>query len=516
MDRLGVRALAGAAAAGLLAAALASGPLGAQDLADFEKRTTVHRLDNGWTFILVRRPAAPVFSFATLVNAGSAQEVPGITGLAHMFEHMAFKGTPRIGTRDYGAEKKALAAVEAAYLAWQAERLAPRPDPEKLARLEAEFDSREEEASAFVVPNEFGDVIDREGGAGLNAQTGPDTTSYFYSLPANKTELFCYLESERFLHPVYREFYKERAVVQEERRMGVESNPVGRLVEQFVAVAFNAHPFGLPTIGHMSDLQSITATDAEAFFRVHYVPGNVVTAVVGDIDPQRLIPLLDRYFGRIPAGPPPPPLRTVEPPQIAEKSFTVTDRAQPFYLEGYHKPASTHPDEAAYVAIDDILSRGRTSRLYRSLVRDKRIAVATQSFSGFPGERYPNLWIVLAVPARGVGNGEVQAAIRAELERLAREEVSDGELEKFKTRARADLLRSLDSNDGLAFELANYQRLYGDWRELFRALDRLEAVTKADVLRVARQTFRAENRTVGMIVNAPPAQPGAPGAGGRP
>jgi len=493
-------ALALTVALTLVSVVAATAPATAQYLEAFENRTTVHTLDNGWTFVIVERDVAPVFSFATIADVGGAQEVPGITGLAHMFEHMAFKGTPNIGTEDYEAEKKALAKLEEAYQTWQEERFKPEPDQEKLGRLWDEFKKIQEEAADYVVANEFGDIIDREGGVGLNAGTASDLTVYFYSLPANKVELFAYLESERFLHPVFREFYKERDVVQEERRLRTESNPIGRLVEQFITTAFMAHPYKQPVIGYMSDLQSFTMTDAKKFFETYYTPSNLTTAVVGDVDPKTLIPLLERYFGRIPARPEPPPLRTVEPPQVAEKTVVLEDPAQPVYVEAYHKPSGLHPDQPIYDAIDDILSRGRTSRLYRSLVRDKKIAVTVSSFSNFPGEKYPNLWAVFAIPARGVGNEEVQTAIREELKRLKTEDVTDAELEKFKTRAKADLVRQLRSNNGIAFQFADYQRLHGDWRELFRYIDKIEQVTKEDIRRVANEILVPTNRTVAMIV----------------
>ncbi len=493
------RLLPAAAAILCLVTALTQ-PGSAQDLASLEKRATVHTLDNGWTFILVERPVAPVFSFATVVDVGGAQEVPGITGLAHMFEHMAFKGTPNIGTTDYEAEARALVEVEKAYTAYQKERLGLKPDEARLEKLLATFKEKQEKAGEYVVKNEFGDILDREGGVGLNAFTAGDLTGYFYSLPSNKVELFAYLESERFLHPVFREFYKERDVVKEERRLRTESQPIGRLVEQFTAAAFIAHPYRQPVVGYMSDLNSFTTTDAEAFYRKYYTPSNMITAVVGDIETQEIIPILEKYFSRVPAGPKPPPLRTVEPPQIAEKTVILEDPAQPFYIEAYHKPDITHPDQSVYDAIDDVLSTGRTSRLYRSLVRDKKIAVTTQSFSGYPGDKYPNLWAVFAVPARGVSNEEVRDAIREEIERIKREDVSDEELEKFKTRAKAGVLRDLRDNQGLGLQLANRQRLFGDWREVFHYLDRIEAVTKEDIRRVAGEALVATNRTVGMIV----------------
>ncbi len=477
-----------------------TGQLTAQDLTDFEERTTLHRLENGWTFILVERSVAPVFSFETLVNVGSAQETPGITGVAHMFEHMAFKGTPNFGTTDYETEKLALDAMEAAYEEYQAERLSLAPDPERLDKLHAAFEEAEEAAAAFVVPGEFDRILSGEGGVGINAFTNTDFTGYIYSLPANKIELFCYLESDRFLQPVFRDYYKERAVIQEERRQRTDSQPIGRLLEQFQATAFVAHPYKQPVVGYMSDLQSITMTDARKFYEKYYVPANMVTAIVGDIDPDTLIPLLEKYFGRVPAGPLPESLRTVEPEQLAEKVITLVDPSQPLYIEGYHIPGHTHPDQPVWDAIDDILSRGRTSRLYRSLVREKRIAANAGSFSQLPGSKYPTLWLAYAFPSPNSSNEEVRAAIREEIERIQSEEVTDEELDRFKARAKAGLLRSLRSNSGLASNLVDFQTLYGDWRELFRYIDRIEAVTKEDILRVTRQTLRAENRTVGMIV----------------
>ena len=497
------RLLAGAVAAVLTAAAAT--PLAGQDLlADFESKTSRHVLANGWTFIIVERPVAPVFSFATVVNVGGAQEVPGITGLAHMFEHMAFKGTPNIGTTDFAKEKQALAEVEAAYQAYELQRRDPRADSAAVEELRAVYKEKEAAAGEFIIANEFGDIVEREGGVGLNAFTNSDFTVYAYSFPANRIELFAFLESERFSHPVYREFYKERDVVQEERRMRTESQPVGRLIEQALSAAFVAHPYKQPVVGYMSDLQSFTATDADAFFRKYYVPSNMVTVIVGQVSAEEILPTIEKYFERIPAGEKPEPLRTVEPPQIAEKTVVLVDPAQPIYAEMYHQPNILDPDQAVYSAIDDVLSNGRTSRLYRTLVRDEKIAAASGSFSGFPGRKYPGLWLVFAAPAKDRTNQEVQASIRAELERLKSEPVTDGELQRFRTRAKANLLRQARSNFGLAIQLGMYHSWYGDWREFFRDLDRIEAVTKEDIMRVAKKTFVATNRTVGMIVTEEP------------
>ena len=477
-------------------------PAAALDLESFEKSVSLERLDNGLTLIVYERPTAPVVSFFTYVDAGSANEVNGSTGLAHMFEHMAFKGTSRIGTSDSASEQKAMAQVDRAYAAYAAERDRPgTPEEAKLEELDRALEEAQDRARDLVVKNEFGEIIDRAGGVGLNAFTASDLTGYLYSLPANKVELFAYLESERFLDPVLREFYRERDVVQEERRMRYESNPIGRMIEQFLCVAFIAHPYGMPGIGYMSDLQRITREDAQEFHNTYYVPANITVAVVGDVKSKKVMPMLKKYFSRLPARPKPEPIRTAEPPQIAEKTITIPDQSQPIYIEGYHRPAALHPDDAIYNAIADVLSTGRTSRLYRSLVRDKKIAAQSAALNGFPGDKYPNLMIFFGVTTPGHSNEEIQQAIRAEIERLKTEPVSDAELKKVKTRAKANLIRGLQSNSGIAQQLATYQVQYGDWRELFRRVEKIDKVTKEDILRVARESFVARNRTVAMIVN---------------
>ena len=284
----------------LLLAALAA----AQDVASFEKRTTVKKLDNGLTVVICERPEAPVFSFFTHVDAGSVQDPLGQTGLAHMFEHMAFKGTDKIGTKDYAAEKVALEKVEQAYAAYIAERDKPvGRDEKKLKDLEKAWKDAVAEADKYVKPNEFPQIVEINGGEDLNANTSDDETNYFYSFPENRLELWAYLESERFLHPVMREFYKERNVVIEERRMRVDSNPIGRLLEQFTTAAFQAHEYHRPTIGWMSDLNSFSATDAKKFFDEYYIPSNMVVTVVGDVKASETMPIIEKYFGRIPSRP---------------------------------------------------------------------------------------------------------------------------------------------------------------------------------------------------------------------
>jgi predicted Zn-dependent peptidase len=305
-----------------------------------------------------------------------------------------------------------------------------------------------------------------------------------------------------------REFYKERDVVIEERRMRTDSSPFGRLLEQFTAESFTASPYHRPTVGYFSDLQSFSATDAEHFFKRYYIPSNMVIGLVGDIDPAKAMPILEKYFARIPSGPKPIDETSTEPPQNSERTVKLEDVSQPYYLEGYHRPDYLNADDAVYDVISDLLSDGRTSRLYRSLVRDKKIALGAAGVSGFPGIKYPHLFVFYAVPTSGHTPQEVADAIHVEIEKLKTTDVSDAELQMIKTREKAGLIRQLGSNEGLASELALFQTRYGDWRELFKSVDRIDKVTKEDVRRIANQIFTESNRSVAYIQTAT-AQKGA-------
>jgi predicted Zn-dependent peptidase len=477
-----------------------------QDLKSFEQRITTKVLPNGLTIIICERPEAPVFSYTTFIDAGDVNDPSGESGLAHMFEHLAFKGTSQIGTNDYPAEKTALAKVEVANDAYEAEYLKPEGrDEKRLEELHKAFLAAQAEAHKYVIPNQFTEVAEENGANDVNAETGLDDTQYFWSMPENRLELWAWLESGRLSDAVPREFYKERDVVVEERRMRTDSNPIGRLVEQFLATAYVAQNYGRSSIGWPSEVSQINATEAMAFHKKYYVGGDIVVAVVGDVNAKEAMPMLEKYFSKVPGGPKPEEMTTVEPKQFAEKTVTIREQTQPFYIEGYHRPSYRDPDDAVYDAIQDIMSNGRVSRMYRSLVEQQQIAAEAEGFSPFPGAKYPSLFAFYAVPLPGHTPAEMREAIHKEIDKLKTTDVTDAELQMYKTRARADLLRGLADNQGLANALAEYQTRYGDWQELFLQLDKVDKVTKADIRRVANQVFVASNRTSAEIDTEAPA-----------
>ena len=467
---------------------------------DIEKQVVEFKLNNGLKFIVLPRHDAPVVSFHTHVDVGSVNEDRGITGLAHIFEHLAFKGTTDIGTKNYKKEKVALDALDKA---WKALRLEEqkgiRSDSAKLAVLKKDFEVKQDEASKWVENNEFGKIVEQSGGVGLNAGTSSEETVYFFSLPSNKIELWFTLESSRFFDPVFRDFYKEKNVVMEERRMRTESRPMGKLIEEFIAITYKAHPYRDPVIGYMSDLEAISKDDAIAFYKKYYVPSNMVIAVVGDVEPKEVQRLAEIYFGRLPMSPKPEPIRTIEPPQNSERRVTLHEQSQRWLLVGYKKGSVSDPDDAVYEAVSDLLSSGRTSRLYKSLVRDSKIAIQAAGFSGFPGQKYPNLFLFYALPSQDHTNEECLAAIDAEINKLKTELVGEEDLKAVKTRARANFIRSLSSNSGLASQFTYNEVIMGDWHEMFKALDKINAVTSEDVKRIANQIFVDNNRTIGTI-----------------
>jgi predicted Zn-dependent peptidase len=487
----------------------------AQSLKDFEKRITEFTLGNGLHFIVFERHEAPVVSFHSYVNAGSVNDPSGETGIAHMFEHMAFKGTKTIGTKNYALEKQAMDEVERIYNRYDEERnKGLRADPKKVQELQQQLKAAMEKANSFVIPNAYPQLIEENGGVGLNAGTGEDSTNYFYNFPRNRLELWFLLESQRFYEPVFREFYKERDVVREERRMRVESSPQGMLVESLLAEAFVAHPYHNMPGGWASDIENFRLPEAVAFYKKYYVPSNITIGIAGDVDPKECRRLADKYFSILPSGPLPTGVRTVEPLQKGERRAMVESPAQPFMAIGYKRPNQIDKDDPVFDVLGEILAGDRTGLLYKELVRDKRIALGAFAQASFPGGKYPNLFLFFLVPNMGHTVEENEKACNEIIEHLKTDKVDEATMNRIKIKTRAGLIHRLDSNSGMAEALTSYSVNYGDWRKLFTAIDDIDKVTADDVQRVAKQYLIPETRTVSYTVPPPAAKgPGEKGAG---
>ena len=472
------------------------------------ERVIEHKLANGLTVLMVERHQIPVVSINITFAVGGINEQVGQTGLAHFYEHMAFKGTRTVGTKDYEKEKPIL--EELARVGTELEQRqrdltkksggATIEEQTAIEFLQKRVTELQTQASQYVVGNEMALLYQRHGGVGLNASTGKDLTRYTISLPANCLPLWAAIEADRMANPVLREFYKERGVVMEERHLRNDDSPNGLLFETFTSAAFRAHGYGVPTIGWGSDILSLTPAETETFFKTHYGPNRATIALVGDINPKEVIALIEHTFGKIPAAPASPLPATVEPEQRGERRVEVEFDAEPSIAIGYHKPGLGHPDDDVFDVIDAVLTDGLTSRLHQKLVREKHLAASVNSDANYPGVRAPNLFILTATPLAPHTTAEVEAAIYEELERLKREPVSPKELEKVINNLDADLVRALRSNSGLASQLALYQTVAGDWRYVLKSRDKVAAVTAADVQRMAAQYFTKSNRTVGVLV----------------
>ncbi|HYB21102.1 MAG TPA: pitrilysin family protein [Thermodesulfobacteriota bacterium] len=468
-----------------------------------EGRVKEYTLDNGMKVLILERHQSPTLSLYIRFRVGAVDENLGRTGTAHLLEHMLFKGTQTLGTKNYLQEEKILSRIDSVVMAMDTEKAkGDKADKDFLTYLEETLKNLRAEHKKWVVRDEIEFLYSQNGAMGFNAMTSQDTTTYVVSLPSNRLELWARIESDRILHPVLRDFYSERDVVMEERRRSIDSKPGRKLMENFLAACFIAHPYGRPIIGWPSDIPNLEKRATEEFFRTFYSPANTVLALVGDLQAEEALSVVKRYFGRIPKQVLPPPLKTREPEQAGERRIQVVDDSNPQLIIGFHKPNPPQEEDAVCEIIEGILSSGRTSRLYRRLVEEEKIAVAVSASNGYPGERYANLFVLFATPRHPHTAEELEKAVLEEIDRLKSEPVGEEEMQKIKNQIQTEFLRKLDSNARLAYWLSYGQSLFGDWRYILERMKSCDKVTADDVRRIARKYFTARNRTVATLVKS--------------
>lgn len=474
--------------------------------AGLEEKVREHTLKNGMKLLLVERHNSPTVSAWIRFKVGSVDERSDERGIAHLLEHMLFKGTKTLGTTNYAKEKPLLDSIEKTAQSLMAEKLKrDKADPKKIAALSGELARLEAEAGKYAVKNEVSEIYAKNGGVNYNAFTGKDSTAYMVSLPSNKLELWAAIEADRLRNAVLREFYTERDVVMEERRRTYDTSPDGKLWESFVAAAFVAHPYGQPIIGWMSDIENLSRTEAESFLHRYYAPVNAVVAIVGDIDTDKTIALVERYFSTLPPGVPVPPVAVEEPRQLGERRIEVMDDSEPQLIIGFHKPTLPDKDDYVFDVITMLLADGMTSRLYQKLVVDQQLAADVSAFAA-PGSRYANLFAISATPRAPHTVREVEEAVYQELERLKREPVTSRELAQVLNKLEADEVQAMSSNGGLAYRLTEYEVTAGTWRYLVEHRGKVAALTPADVAAAAKKYLVPENRIVAYIKKREAAQ----------
>jgi len=472
-------------------------------------------LPNGMRLLLVHRPDDPTVSGGWVTHVGSANERPGMTGIAHLFEHMMFKGTPTIGTTNYQRDleiiteqervreqmRKEEAAVRAAYRRGEiTDILKPENKTPRYQELEKEFAKLVQAQREVLVKNEFDKVYRSAGGSGMNAFTTEDLTAYFVTVPANKLELYMWMESERLLHPVFREFYAERDVVFEERRMRTESTPTGKFQESLNSMFWESHPYHWPVVGWPSDIPAISKAQADEFYATYYAPQNITLVLVGDFQPDTASAMAEKYLGRIPRGPrAAPDVVTLEVAAVAEKRMNAEAEVNPQVQVMWKTVGFGHKDSYALRILGQILAT-RTGRLYKGLVLGSKVATDVQANQ--EPMKYAGMFYAAGEAAEGRTPGEVEEAIYREIEKLQKEEVPAGELQKVKNNFAAGEYRRLSSNMAILFQLMVNDGM-GDWREINEGGPKLQAVTAADVKRVATTYLTKENRTVGTFTRKP-------------
>mgnify|MGYP006277752099 CR=1 FL=1 len=475
-------------------------PVDAQEAVSPPLPVQSHTLTNGLRLLILPRHAAPTVAFVVQYRIGSVNEEPGETGLAHLLEHLLFKGTTTVGTLNYQAEAPILDEMDRVQetLA-KVRRGGDTPDDStRIRMLEGRLEILQEQASALTEPNEFDVILSRNGARGLNASTTSEATTYYVELPANRTELWFVMEGDRMRNPVFREFYTERDVVAEERRLRLETNPGGLLYEAHIGEAFRVHPYGRPVIGTMEDLENLSRRDVREYFRTYYGPNNAVVAIVGDVDPQQTLRWARRYLGTVPRGNSPPPVDVEEPPQEGERRVRVAFEAEPGLRIGWRVPSAFHPDAPALAMLASILTGGRSSRLYQRLVIQDRLATGVTSGTG-PGYLFPRLFSIDASPRFPHSPAAVETAIYQELDRLRDVPPEEVEVQRVRNQLEASAVRRLRSNFGLAIQLAESESLFGDWRHTFEFFRSMESVTPRDIQRVVREYFTPDQRTVAVL-----------------
>jgi predicted Zn-dependent peptidase len=479
----------------------------AESMQELQKKVTEFTLPNGLRFIVLERHESPVVSFRTWVNVGSIQDPAGETGMVHMFEHMAFKGTENIGSSNWPDEKKALDAVEEAYDRMEMEaNKGVKADQMRVDLLRSQVRLAADNAMRLSAPAEYRRIIEENGANEINALASAASSEYSYSLPSNRTELWFLMESRRLMQPVFRDFYRERDLVLEEYRQGVGSNSHARLMAEALAAAFQVHPYRNPSGGWPGDLPNLRRTRAQALFERYYVPGNITVAIVGDATPAEVKRLAERYFGPMPAKPLPPLVRAEDPAQVGPKTVIVEMAGASATVVAYKRPSQYDKDDVPLDLIHILLSQGRTGILYNDLVREKRIAQQVQAVSTYPDGRYPNLFVFFLMPAQGHTVEENHRALEELLQRFKTTPLDPQMLARAKAQGRANLVRRMTSNSELAGLLALHAASYGDWRKLFTLLDELDQVKAADVLRAANRYLVATGRTT--VWTVPPGQSG--------
>jgi predicted Zn-dependent peptidase len=469
------------------------------------------KLENGLTLLMLRRSNSPTLALYTKFKVGSSDESPEIAGTAHLLEHMLFKGTTNVGTTDFDKEKKYYLLMKVTGNELDTIRLQirnledrgvaiPADLNDRKDRLQRRLKSIEENQKKYIVKSEDTYIYEQHGQVGFNAYTSHDVTNYQIKLPSNRLEIWAKMESDRLSNPILREYFTERDVIMEERRMRIENRGFGILREKFLSLAFSKSPYQRPVIGYESNIPFLDIYETEDFFKTYYTPDNMVIGIVGDLDFQQTETMIRKYFGGLkPSTKMRKEARILESYNLGEKRIQFKYPGGSILMMGFNKPAFPHGDSSVFDLIDFILTKGVESRLYKSAVINEKISTQVSSWTSDPGERYSNLFTIFSYLNSDADPKRMEAIIWEEIEKIKNGEISDSEILKAKNKNSADFLREVDSNSSLAEGLTYYETLTKNWEDMFKIYDKFNSVSKEDIKRVANKYFVRENMTIGHL-----------------
>jgi predicted Zn-dependent peptidase len=452
-------------------------------------------LSNGMKWLIVKREGAPVFSGVVMVRVGGADEQKGKTGLAHMFEHMAFKGSSKLGTKDWEKEQPLLDEIEALGEKLTALEAKPSRHEKEIARLRKNLEERSAQASRYQLRNEVWEILMRNGANNVNAYTSKDLTTYHASMPTSKLGLWAAVTAEMIFEPAFREFYTERSVVSEERRTSVENSPEGVLAEKILATAYDAGPYSWSTIGFEKDVEGLTIGDARRFHKRFYVPSNMVGVIVGDINPSKVKRILKEVFGRYPSTSSPKEAITTGS-EKGNRKVNIRFNAEPALAIAYHKPTLPNRQEYVFDVMTSLLCDGRSSWLEKRLIYEDRLAKDVYCSDGYPGSRFDNLLLIWIEPLKGRSMERIVAAVDEEIGRLKAGDIEEADLNRVHKQVTASIMFALDSNEKLAEALARFQTVFGNWKLLENYPANIDSVSLHDVKDTANAYLVKSNRVI--------------------
>ncbi|MDG5816851.1 pitrilysin family protein [Chitinispirillales bacterium ANBcel5] len=457
---------------------------------------TYDTLDNGLRVIIVPDSNVAVVSCRLYYFVGGMNEGPGTTGLSHMYEHMMFKGTERLGSKNYEKEIPYLRAIDSLDALMQEARLSIGGDSLFRAYRAEIFDLLEQQRE-YIKNNEIWEIYQSSGGTNLNAWTSNDMTAYIVTLPQNKVELFYWIEADRMENPVLREFHSELEVVMEERKMRYDNRPLFHYWERLNALFYVAHPFGLPVIGWESDIKGYTTDKLMRYINEYYTPDNALIVLVGNVDSEGALEDIEKYFGSIPrAERPSDPVVTREPAPIGETRFTARKDAEPRIDILFHTPGYPHEDLYTLDILNGMLA-GRSGRLYRRLVEEESLCVnagasnVTRLHNG-----YFHVWAQLKTDA---DPEKVEKIIMEELEKVTKAPPTEKEMIRITNEIRYSFATGLKSLEQLSDRLAHFERL-GSWENLLRYPQKIADTCVESVPEIANKYFQPEMATIGRLL----------------